>query len=204
MFRPTYISACLTLLILATAAQAAIILVGDHEVQSDSLSTIQIRVQGQPDDPEILGVNLAVEIAGQTPLPVIADVDLITNTIFATSNIGNLDQGSDAQHAFFGTAVNVGGSPVTLPPEGLLATIQINTASVPPGGTFNLVLSSVLGVSTELLDTTASAIPLSITDGRISVAEIPEPATAGPLLAIFLIALSFIRPTRTKAKHSSS
>lgn len=193
MITNRYIPATVLLAMLAPASHAAIINVGDHILQPGLITPIQIHIQREASDPNVLGLNMAVlvsEINGQGPT--IDSVDVVTDTIFAQSNEGNQNQGSAERFAFVGTTTSPGTS-VAIPSEGLLATITIDTSSAPPG-TYNLVLSSVLGAVTELLDTTVTPVPLTVNDGSITVA-VPEPTTAGGLL-IALSLLLLVRQSR--------
>jgi hypothetical protein len=174
-------------LIWVHAATAAIITVGDHDILADAVTPIQIMIEREENDPEIAGIDLAVQVADGTSGPTIGMIDLATGTPFETNNFGgSLDSGSDPRHAFWGIITDTG--TVSIPESGLLATVYLDAAGL-FSGTFDIALTSVLGVDTQLYDELGNPVPLNqgqpIT-GSVTLV-VPEPASLFIWLALMLL-----------------
>jgi hypothetical protein len=133
---------------------------------------------------------------GVNTKPVFSNVDILTGTIFTANNTGaTMDPGGpESNHPLIwvdGTTTNAG----TVLDNGILATFTIDTTGV-TGGTFPLLLSGVAtsltpgGFSTRLLDGSAVPVPLTINNGSITVAEVPEPLALPALGAVTCLFLS--------------
>lgn len=163
-------------LCVASVSHAAIITVGDHEVLADRVTPIQILIEREAGDPEMVGMDLAMMISGDDG-PTLGAIDLVTATPFEGHHVGgSTDQGSDARHAFWGVITASGSVPI--PDTAVLATVEIDATGI-YSGTFDLHLTSVLGVDTLIYDADLNPVVLNqgqpIT-GSVSVV-IPEPAT---------------------------
>ena len=78
----------------ASTTVGAILEVGHHFIAPDEVSRIVIMIAREAGDPDIDGLNLAVQIADGTFGPAIGPIDLETGTIFAANNTASNDQGS--------------------------------------------------------------------------------------------------------------
>ncbi len=161
--------------IAAHTGHAAMIVVGDHEVAAGGQALIPVMIQRQDGDPDLAGVQLAIQISDGTSGPTIGVVDLITGTIFATNHTGSRDKGSLSRQAFWETTTATGA--VQIPSAGVLATIEIDTSGL-TSGTFDLTLTSVMGTSTVLLDALANTVvPNQGQEIHGSVTIVPEPTS---------------------------
>lgn len=161
---------------LAGPAQAAIIVVGDHQIAPNAVTPIEIVIEPEAGDPEIAAVDFAMQIGDGITGPTIGQVDLETGTPFDGHNVGgSSDKGSLPRQAFWEIITDVGTVPV--PSSGILATVEIDTTGI-TGGTYAVKLTSVSGISTEILDGLNS--PVSLNQGQEitgSVTIIPEPVS---------------------------
>ena len=133
-----------------------------------------------------LNFNLQVaDGATPTPAPNITDVDILTGTLFASNNNGQVDAAS-LVHAWAATTATSSGS-VTLAAGAsrTLATIQISTLGY-DSGSWNFNVGNTFNGATAFADASAQTVPVTIVDGTISV--VPEPASA---LAVSGVMLGF-------------
>lgn len=149
---------------------AIIIDVGEHTLLADTPGqTIEIHIAGGH---AVQGLNFYAQVAGDLPAPVISDLDILTGTIFAANNTGTMDlDGSgagDVAPLWEGRETTTASG--TVPAEGLLATITIDTTGV-FDGQWDLNLTGTLNGDTNLPPFEAD---MYITNGKIIV---PEPAT---------------------------
>lgn len=171
-------SPLLSFLIIASAGTVLagpMIVVGNHHLAADTPGQqISLLVSGG-DAVEGLDFNVQIgdggaALNGITVAPVITSVDLLTGTIFAGNNTGQVDLATlplfDAS-----TTTTAGG---TVAASGLLATLTIDTTGF-FGGSWPLELGATNNGPTDF-----ALISASITDGTISI---PEPA--GMLLFFF-------------------
>jgi hypothetical protein len=166
------------------ALRAATITVGDQVVVAQGLALVPIMIQRQEGDPDLMGIELALQIGDGTAGPEIGLVDLVTGTIFQDNNTGSRDKGSLPRQAFWETTTASGSVPI--PSQSLLATVQILTGEA-TSGQFDLALTSVLGQSTVLFDEAANVVlPNGGAEITARVTFIPEPL-GGPLLAMGLV-----------------
>jgi len=172
-----------------TIANAALVAVGTHNLLANSPNQkITIQVTGGE---QIAGEDLFAQIGDGGPInggtntkPIFTNVDIITSTIFVGNNSGaqgdpnGIPPGSNAGHPLIwldSTVTNTG----TVPANGLLATLTIDTTGV-NSGTFSLLLTGVANTlgsfNTTLRASSGDPIPLTVTNGRITVVT-PEPAS---------------------------
>ncbi len=192
----------------APAAHAAIIIVGDHEVEPGSIADIMIMIQREPTDPDLLGLSLVLQISEGTTLagPAIDTVDLVSGTIFAPNNDGSQDNGSDIdppQQAFWDVLVNDIFSPIVIPTNGLLATVRVNAAGLTERTTYNLTVSSftanAIALNTLLIDDSGQPLTPTVNDGTLTVT--PEPAAFALWAAYALLAFSTHRSRPKSPSH---
>lgn len=167
------------------AAATPTIVVGSHNLQPNQPDqTVQIFVSGGD---LVAGVNFYIQTANGGPeaeaegwippgtaivAPAITNLDLLTGTIFAENNLGQLGglpPGAYPQIAFGGTLLASG----YVPADGLLATVTIDTTGF-LSGSFALSLT-VAGLPTDF-----APIPINITDGTINLVNTPPVVNAGP------------------------
>lgn len=158
------------------AMGSPIIEVGDNILLPDKANQrVEIFVHGGD---AVQGLVLALLVGdpqgGGGPRPLIEEVDILHGTIFDGNNAGNLpgvyiDQLTN--QAFYHTVAQVG----TVPAEGLLFTLTVDTTGV-PRGEYDLSLTSPLEGTTNF-----AGVDATITDGHLVV--VPEPASL-TLLAI--------------------
>ncbi len=192
MHRSTWIPMIVTLL-LTDAAGAAIIIVGNHTIPPDAVTPIQVIIEREPDDPDIAGMDFAIEIGDAEAGPTIVGVDLVSDTPFDGNNLGgSIDQGSAPRQAFWGVVTESGTVPI--PVSGVLATIQIDATGITTG-TFDLRMTSVLGADTRIYD--GELIPLTLNQGQAITGSvrvvIPEPARLGVLIGLSILFRPFVR-----------
>ena len=145
------------------------IVVGTHVLEPNTPGqTIPIYVSGGW---PVQGLNFNIQVADGGPLaggtltaPVIADVDILTATIFAATNTGlrtdaDAPAGADPapQHEYRGTTTAAG----TVSAEGLLATVTIDTTGF-ERGSWSLVMSNTINGSTDF-----AGQAVTIVDGLI-------------------------------------
>lgn len=167
-------------------AHGAIITVGNHEVPGGTVTPIQIRIEREASDPAIVGMDLAIAIEGDGGLA-LGVIDLVTDTPFAGNyEAGGIDQGSDPRHAFWGIITASGGVPIG--DSDVLATVEIDATGV-RSGTFDLRLTSVLGVDTQIYGADLSLVTLNqgqpIT-GTVNV-FVPEPASIAWITLVVIL-----------------
>ena len=161
-------TAALTLLCAAAASAAPAIAVGDLTLLPDTPGqTVTLSVTGG-DAVEVLNFNAQIGDggAGGRTGPAITAADVLTGTIFAANNLGQDDPGSLPQLAIRSTFTESG----TVPADGLLATLTVDTTGY-AGGTFPLLLAGTLNGDTDFGPTAAV-----ITNGTITISDVPEPA----------------------------
>lgn len=183
--------------------QAAIITVGDHDIAPDAITEIQILIERELTDPDLFGVSLALQITEGTVLsgPAIESVDMISGTIFAANNNGGQDVGSNLdppQHAFWEVQVdNNLLVPLTIPANGLLATVRVNAIGLTERQTYNLTASSFLanGVTTQslLIDNNADPVVPMVNDGTITVTPEPFALTLWAVSSLLTVRLRWRR-----------
>jgi hypothetical protein len=163
----------------AAPSRAAVIFVGDNILASNTPDqTVQIFVTGHD---AVQGLNFYAQIADGGPEaggvvdgPNITAVDVLSNTIFAPNNEGQQNPGSLPQLAARTTTTLSG----TVDAEGLLATLTIDTTGFTTGS-WPLKLTGTLNGSTDF-----AGLPISITDGSISL---PEPGFVSTVIGIGLM-----------------
>jgi hypothetical protein len=145
--------------------------VGHHILVADTPGQV-VRVHVEGGD-SVQGVTFNLQIAdggpeagGEMRGPVIRQVDLLTNTVFATNNTGQRDLGSFPQIAIHATTTAAG----SVPASGLLATVTIDTTGV-TNGVFALSMSNTLNGATDF-----AGIPANIPDGSITVEQTGSPS----------------------------
>jgi len=148
---------------------------GDFELKPDTPGQwIELLVVGGM---EVAGCNFNAQIgdggpeagAGGTPGPIITSVDLEGSaenpTIFFGNNHDQNDLGSIPQLATYSIIAEIG----TVPADGVLARLEIDTSGFTGDQTWTLALNVTLNGPTDF-----APIPADITDGAI---HIPEPMT---------------------------
>jgi hypothetical protein len=146
-----------------------VITVGNHTLLANTPNQkIQIFVSSA--STLVQGTDVEVQIADGGPAaggtvlgPKITNVDVLTGTIFATSNGGQTGSGSIVPQVYEATTV----AGTSVPASGLLATITIDTTGF-NGGTFSLSLGNTLNGSTDF-----TVIPAIVTDGSITITPPP-------------------------------
>jgi hypothetical protein len=173
--------------------------VGDHVLLPNTPNQ-QFTISVTGTDTQIAGEDFFAQIGdggsfngGSDSKPVFQNVDILNNTIFNGNNTGatgdpnGSPKGSNAGHPLIwvdGTTSNTG----TVSDLGVLATFTIDTTGV-SSGTFPFLLTGVAdslgGFSTTFNDAGGSPVPLTITNGTLTV-QAPEPASVG----IFMMAMA--------------
>ncbi len=155
------------------AVHGAMIFLGVQEVAQDGKTLIPVMIQHEVGDPQLAGVQLAMQISDGTVGPKIGAVDLVTGTIFESNHTGSRDKGSLPRQAFWETTTAAGTVPI--PATGVLATIEVDTTGL-KSGAFVLKLTSVLGASTVLFDGLANpVIPNNGQEIEGTLTVVPEP-----------------------------
>ena len=164
--------ACLTILVLAGAASAAVVTVGDHNIQAAAGQTIAISVTGGD---ATAGANVVAQLADAFTGPTITDIDLETGTIFASNNTGQVLTLGGALPPQYGLC-DIMTASGTVSADGLLVTVTLDATGLTLGTTYALKLAATLdGVGTMLLDTAGGSIGATVCDGSVTI--VPEPAT---------------------------
>ena len=143
---------------------------------------IQIFVRGG-DPVQGVAFNIAIadggpDAGGSVVGPMITAVDILTGTIFDGNNTG---LGSAAgvlapQIAFFSTTTATG----TVPAEGLLATVTLDTTGFAAGQTFDLIVSQTVNNPTMF-----GAVTPTVLDGTLTM--VPEPIGLLPVGGLLLL-----------------
>ena len=171
---------------LADVGYAATIVVGDHAVTPNDKTFVPIMIQREDGDPNLLGVELAIQTGDGLLGPTIGTVDLVTGTIFADNHTGSRDKGSLPRQAFWETTTAAGA--IAIPPAGLLARIEIDASGL-TSGTYDLTLTTVLGQSTVLFDEMANVVvPNNGEPIKGSITIVPEPSGGLACAGLVLIA----------------
>jgi hypothetical protein len=170
-------------LFLASSANSALIIdVGGHELLPDTPNqTVQVFVSGGD---AVQGLNFYAQVADGGPAaggtitgPSITAVNILSGTIFASNNAGQDDPGSLPQLAARTTTTASG----TVSASGLLATLTFDTTGFTTTQSWALSLGDTLNGPTDF-----AGVPITITDGSISV--IPEPESVA-ILGLVMSAL---------------
>lgn len=156
----------------------SVLTVGDVElIENRSNQVIEFFVTGTGETAPGLNFNIQVGDGGTAGGgsivgPAITGLDIISGTIFDGNNTGQagLGAGTVPQVAGATTTTNSG----TVEPDGLLATVTFDTTGFGLGtGPFDLLLSDTLNGMTEF---PFASDDLVVTDGRILIVPVPEPA----------------------------
>ncbi len=165
----------------------AVIDVGSHDLQENmSGQTIQLYVTGAA---QVTAFNLKAQIGdgtGPNPEPIFEAIafgggmwDTHANTVVG-GPIGGAEQFADAYVAFNTTA--------SVPANGLLLTLTIDTTGFFDGDSFGLLLEgSEMGVDSNFVVAGGGALAADITNGTINI--VPEPASIALMSIGGLLAL---------------
>lgn len=171
---------------LATAAASAAtpsIDAGTHDLLAETAGQqVQLFVTGGD---AVEGVNLYIQVGDGTAGPRITSVDLLTGTLFgAEANLGEIDLGSlNDRQIGVGTLLITG----SIPADGLLATLTLDTTGVAANTSWDLLLDPVALGTTDF-----GFVSANLTNGSLNV--IPEPTS----LAMLLGAATLITVTRRR------
>jgi len=189
------------ILFAATSAQAAFIIVGDHQIEPGPGQTIPIYVQAEPGDPNVAGVSLNIQVGdggpavGGTVGPTIEYVQLVNDpgdplrNAYFTSDYGTGIFEGVGNHGHFGVgqlvpqiySENTATVSGAIAANGLLAVITLDaTDFTPDDGPWALIVSATPNGPTQLVDDTpqVNPIPLTVVDGSVAIVNpIPEPST---------------------------
>ena len=165
------------------------IVVGEHELLPDTPNqSIEIMVSGGDN---VQGLNFRVQVAdgGTHPMaggsidgPMISNIDLLSGTIFDGNNTGQNDILSLPQVWVQSTT----SANDTVPADGLLATVTIDTTGFMEGE-FDLRVGDTLDNATDF-----AGVAVDITDGLLRI-SVPEPASATVLLMGWAILCTALR-----------
>ena len=177
------IIACLTILLLASAAWATpTIVVGNTDILAAADQAVTINVTGGD---AIGGAKIVVEVAAYASGPPVNysvdpnySVDLETGTIFASNNTGQLITQYGTAPAW--ATCDIMTATGTVSANGKLATIYIDASGLTVGNVYALKLNSSFGGPSKFYDANAALMTASITDGTVTIV-IPEPATLAML-----------------------
>lgn len=161
---------------ISSSAQAASVDAGVHKLLPDTPNQeIQIFATGG-EQVSALEFNIQIgdggaDVGGVDTLPVITNVDLITDTIFdgqpGATQIDVVDYPLAKQ-----STVDISGSVAA---DGRIATVTINTAGWRAGNR-DLLLDGVAGIfQVEFTGPTGAVVPTTVANGSLTV--VPEPAT---------------------------
>ncbi|MEM8872654.1 MAG: hypothetical protein AAGD32_00205 [Planctomycetota bacterium] len=176
MFKSTTFIATTVAFCLVGSARGATIDVGTFNLAADTPGqTLEINVTGGD---AVAGVDFFAEIFNDAlaVTPVIADVDLLTGTIFG--ELGSANQtNSIAEPTRIYSIID---ATETANADGLLVTLEVDTTGV-SDASFNLLLAGVAdgAADTQFFDLAGAGITTNIVNGLIVVAAVPEPALAG-------------------------
>lgn len=203
-----HVFATLTLLASLSSVNAAIIVnVGDHQLQPDKAGQeISIEVTASEEDPQVVGFNLVAQLGDGTGVgsPVFdGDPDSLdavdfsggiwdahTATTSGTAPIGAAPQ-------FAAASVTFNESNLSVMPNGVLATLRVDTTGIFEGE-FDLRLAETLGnPSNFILPGGVQEVPL-VTNGTVQIAAVPEPSTA-TLILTGLVGLTIFRRLRVQS-----
>lgn len=171
--------ACLTILLLASAAWATpSIVVGNTNIVAGPDQPVQINLGGGA---EIGGALLVIEVeAADTGPPILYSVDpnyhvdMESGTCFAGNNTGQVLTKYAGYPAY--AVCDIMAASGTVTGSGLLATIYIDATGLTVGNVYSLKLSASQGGPSKFFDGDANLMASTITDGTITIV-IPEPAT---------------------------
>lgn len=193
----------LTVVSVSTIAVNAqlVIEVGDRTIDAAASQTIDIMVENPTANPVLIaGLNFNLQLGSGGP--VIQDVDLITGTLFASNNQGQVENVTEPDR-WASTVVTLPATPtVSLGAfsSAKVATILIDGTGFAAGGPWALNLNDTFNGSTRYIDSAPDALPniiTTITDGTISV--VPEPSSSMAVAGLLLGAAAFARRWRAKA-----
>lgn len=174
----------------ACTSQAEIIInVGDFQLFPDTPGQeIEILVSGG-DPVEGLNFNVqigdgGVDLGGTTVGPSVADIDILTGTIFDGNHTGFVDPEAVAGVDFPLVEIRTTTTNMdTVAADGLLATLWIDTTDI-HSGVFPLILGDQLNMATNF-----AGLPATITDGTITI--VPEPSSLVLALLGVIVAVGF-------------
>jgi hypothetical protein len=182
------LAALIVTCVAAGAASAApIITVGSHDLQENSPGqTVQLYVTGLE---QVTSFNLRAQIGdgmGANPEPIFQAIsfgggmwDTYANTVMG-GPVSGAEQFAQATVAF--------NTSVSVPADGLLLTLTIDTTGFFDGDSFDLLLKSTqIGADSDFVQIGGGTLAPDITNGTINV--VPEPASIGLLAVGGLMAL---------------
>ncbi len=151
----------------------------------DPVAGVQFNLQVADGGPELAGLG------GSIDGPEITNVDIFTRTIFATNNVGEQGGGSIAPQLWESWTSTTSG---TVPAQGLLATVTIDTTGF-FAGTWDLWIAPTLQGDSTLLD---SGVEVVIENGSITV--IPEPSAVAVWSLLGVAGLFLVARRRKQAR----
>jgi hypothetical protein len=190
------LTALIVLLSVAPAVLASpTIIVGNTDLLADQAGQkVYLYITGGD---QLQNVNLSVQIGDGGPElggvidgPSLSNIDIFAGTIFDGNNTGRASLTPDgvltSQVGYEGTTTATG----FVTGNGLLATITLDTTGW-DGGVFDLRLTGTHNGDTSFANATATGLlPVSITNGTITV--VPEPAT----VTMMLLGVALLRRRR--------
>ena len=189
-----------------TAWGGLVIDAGTHALDggSASLQTVELWVNNTEASPIAVGsLDFYVQLGnGSGSAPAIANVNLVTGTIFAADNLGqSAFSGNTAQLQYHAVLEN--STPATHPeiPVGLskLATLSLDTWGY-ASGLIELKLMGTDWGDTGYLDPSVSplAVTTTINNGWLNITPVPEPNTTAVVGGLLLGTGLMIRRLRTR------
>jgi hypothetical protein len=196
-------------LLFAATSHAAAIVVGPHTLLGNIANQkFTVLISGTD---QVASLDFYAQIGdggtfngGTNTKPVFQNVDILTGTIFASPNntgaTGDPSSGGNAAHPLIWLDGTTTPPPsTTVLDTGVLATFTVDTTGAAPGD-YPLLLSGVASkfgpFTTDLRVQGGAKIPLTITNGTITVLPTPEPASLSFLIVGGLLCSRRRRPCK--------
>ena len=151
----------------------------------------------------VIGINVEVQVADGGPAaggtivgPSITDVDVITDTPFASNNDGPGGSGSSGPQVFESSTLTFSGTVPLQPGESKLARITFDTTGFHDPATWDLKLNGTVNGDTYYFDSVGNPLDPTFVAGTISV--VPEPSQYSLTVSVFLGVFAAFRRLRIR------
>ena len=191
------------LLTVVDAHATPIVTVGTYSAPANTLETISINVTDNASASleDIEGMTFTLQIGpGTGTAPSIQSIDLTTGTIWSGAvSPGNVSVSAGATSQFESVSLLTDNAGEFVDPNGLLATVVVDTANA-AAGPYSLILvgTSDAGSDSQFLNGIGDPVPGTFASGTLTVRAVPEPSG---MLLIAIGGLALLAACLTSSFH---